>query len=135
MVEAVNEDLVERLYGTVVGSPFTEGVTVGPLATAAQLRDVRAGLELLVKSGAKVLSPAAAQPFKERALLKGKGFFVAPTVLFAEDPHAASAVHEHEVFGPSTTVLPYKSADECIALVARAGGRPREHGLHPTTAR
>jgi oxepin-CoA hydrolase/3-oxo-5,6-dehydrosuberyl-CoA semialdehyde dehydrogenase len=47
---------------------------------------------------------------------------VAPTVLVADDAHRAHAVHEHEVFGPSTTVLPYDSAEECVALVARAGG-------------
>lgn len=121
MVDAVNEDLVERLYGTVVGSPFAEGVTVGPLATASQLRDVRAGIELLVKSGAKVLTGGSAA-INGKGAPEGKGYFVAPTVLFAADAHGASAVHEHEVFGPSTTVLPYTTADECIALVGRAGG-------------
>ncbi len=53
---------------------------------------------------------------------EGKGYFVAPTVLLAEDAHRINIVHEHEVFGPATTVLPYESNDECVQLVARAGG-------------
>jgi oxepin-CoA hydrolase/3-oxo-5,6-dehydrosuberyl-CoA semialdehyde dehydrogenase len=121
MVESVCEDLVERVSGAVVGAPTADGVTVGPVATAAQLRDVRAGIELLVSSGARVLCGGSA-PVQGKGAPEGKGFFVAPTVLVALDAHGANAVHEHEVFGPVTTVLPYETADECVALVARAGG-------------
>jgi oxepin-CoA hydrolase/3-oxo-5,6-dehydrosuberyl-CoA semialdehyde dehydrogenase len=120
-VEAVIEDLVERVAASVVGSPFADGVTVGPLATATQLRDVRAGIERLVQSGAKVLTGGSA-PVQGKGAPENKGYFVAPTVLFAQDPHNATAVHEHEVFGPCTTVLPYATAEECIALVTRAHG-------------
>lgn len=121
MLEAVCEDLVERLHSCVVGSPFAEGVTVGPLATASQLRDVRAGIELLVQAGARVLTGGSAA-VQGKGAPEGKGYFVAPTVLVADNAHEIKVVHEHEVFGPSTTVLPYASADECVALVARAGG-------------
>jgi 3,4-dehydroadipyl-CoA semialdehyde dehydrogenase len=121
MLEAACEDLVERLYGCVVGSPFAEGVTVGPLATAAQLRDVRAGIDRFVQAGAKVLTGGSAA-VQGKGAPEGKGYFVAPTVLLAEDAHRINIVHEHEVFGPATTVLPYESNDECVQLVARAGG-------------
>jgi len=51
----------------------------------------------------------------------GSGF-VAPTLLRCDDPRAARAVHEIEVFGPCATVMPYGSIDEAIALGARAEG-------------
>jgi 3,4-dehydroadipyl-CoA semialdehyde dehydrogenase len=121
LVDAVCEDLVERVSGAVVGSPFEEGVTVGPVATASQLRDVRAGIERLVASGAVVLCGGSGV-VQGRGAPADKGFFVAPTLLLARDAHGAAAVHEHEVFGPVTTVMPYESADACVALVARAGG-------------
>src|SRR5262249_50591036 len=40
LVARAQEDLVERLRDAKVGDPSLDGVVVGPLATAAQLRDV-----------------------------------------------------------------------------------------------
>ena len=34
----------------------------------------------------------------------------------------ADAVHEHEVFGPVATIVPYDDAAEVVALVRRGGG-------------
>jgi oxepin-CoA hydrolase/3-oxo-5,6-dehydrosuberyl-CoA semialdehyde dehydrogenase len=53
----------------------------------------------------------------------GKGFFVAPTLLYAESPAKGDAVHELEVFGPVATVMPYDgSAGQAAELVAAGGG-------------
>jgi oxepin-CoA hydrolase/3-oxo-5,6-dehydrosuberyl-CoA semialdehyde dehydrogenase len=121
MLEAVREDLLDRLQGVKTGNPAVEGVTMGPVATAAQLRDVRAGIELLAGSGAEVLL-GGARPMDGQGAPAGKGYFVAPTLLFARDPLAARAVHEHEVFGPCATLMPYGSNAEAVAVVARGGG-------------
>jgi oxepin-CoA hydrolase/3-oxo-5,6-dehydrosuberyl-CoA semialdehyde dehydrogenase len=121
MVDAVLEDLGDRLASVIVGSPFAEGVTVGPLATRAQLHDIRAGIDLLIRSGAKVVCGGSA-PVQGKGAPENKGFFVAPTLLVAQDPFATTAVHNHEVFGPCTTVMPYASVAECAALVALGGG-------------
>ena len=102
----VRDDLVDRLRDVKVGDPAHEGVTVGPLATAQQLRDVRAGIERLA-------AEAQRRARRPRALREGrraagdKGYFVPPTLLVNEAPEGARAVHEHEVFGPVATVLPY----------------------------
>ena len=121
LLEAVHEDLAERLALVKFGHPSTEGVTMGPVATAAQLRDVRSGIQKLEASGTRIAcgGPSAVNGLGAPA---GKGFFVAPTLLIAPDASGAQAVHDHEVFGPVATVLPYATNAEAIDGVARGGG-------------
>ncbi len=121
LLDAVREDLAERLSLVKTGNPAAEGVTMGPLSTAAQLRDVRAGIENLVASGARVLLGGAG-PINAIGASDGKGYFIAPTLLTADEPTTARAVHEHEVFGPVATVLPYDSLAQAVDVVALGGG-------------
>ena len=54
--------------------------------------------------------------------MREKGYFVAPTLLVADDPHAG-VFHAEEVFGPVASLLPYSGeVDQAVALVARGGG-------------
>jgi oxepin-CoA hydrolase/3-oxo-5,6-dehydrosuberyl-CoA semialdehyde dehydrogenase len=116
----VRDELAARLGEVKVGNPALEGVTVGPLATAAQLRDGRAGVAKLA-ADARVVYGAG--PFEKVSVAGDKGFFLPPTLLFCDAPDAAKAVHEHEVFGPVATLLPYDgSARHAAALVAKGGG-------------
>ncbi len=120
-VEAVREDLLDRLATVKVGNPVTDGVTMGPVATASQLRDVRAGIEKLVASGASVLL-GGTHAVHGLGAPEGRGYFVAPTLLAVEHGATADAVHDHEVFGPVATIVPYDGAAEVVALVRRGGG-------------
>lgn len=121
MLEGVTEDLADRLSSFVVGSPDTDGVTVGPVATASQLRDVRAGIDLLASHGARVVC-GGSQAIQGKGAPENKGYFIAPTLLVADDAFKATAVHNHEVFGPCTTVMPYSTVAECGALIALGSG-------------
>lgn len=116
----VVELLRERLAAVKIGDPSNEGVTMGPVATAQQLRDVRAGIDKLASCAKIVLGGTA--PVDAIGVASGKGFFVAPTLLVGDSPKAGDAVHEHEVFGPVATVMPYGSLEELAALVAAGGG-------------
>ncbi len=113
-VAAVVELLRERLAAVKVGDPAREEITMGPVSTAQQLRDVREGIAKL-ESCAKVVL-GGAKPIAD------KGFFVAPTLLQGDGPKPNDAVHTHEVFGPVATVMPYGSNEELVALVAAGGG-------------
>ena len=94
---------------------------MGPLATAAQLKDalrgvgeLRAVARLIAGTGERC--DGAGSPH-------GKGFFLAPTLLHAEDPHDARVVHEREVFAPVATVFAYDgTAAEAAVMVAKGGG-------------
>jgi oxepin-CoA hydrolase/3-oxo-5,6-dehydrosuberyl-CoA semialdehyde dehydrogenase len=91
---------------------------MGPVATADQLRDVRAGIAGLAGESDVLLGGAG--PVKAHAP-EGKGYFVAPTLLWSRDPRGARLFHEHEVFGPVATICGCSSQD-VAQLVARGGG-------------
>ncbi len=109
LLAAVKEDLVEMLGATKVGDPADEESRMGPLATATQLKDVLSGMERLQTEGERI----AGKPGR----LSEKGFFVSPSLFLIE---GGTVVHEHEVFGPVASILPYE--DTPAAIVARGNG-------------
>jgi oxepin-CoA hydrolase/3-oxo-5,6-dehydrosuberyl-CoA semialdehyde dehydrogenase len=110
----VAEDLVARLAKVQVGDPKSGETRMGPLATAQQLADVRAGIAALAQE-AEILCGGPGP-------VHAKGYFVAPTLLSARDPEAR-IFHELEVFGPVTTLLPYSGrAEDAVRLVNLGGG-------------
>lgn len=119
LLSDLEEALVESLATVVVGNPLTEGVTMGPVATATQLRDVLAGIATLAEGNTVVRGGAFR--VDGRGAPEGKGYYVAPTVVRAAS--SARAVHDLEVFGPCVTILPYDgSAAAAAALIARGQG-------------
>lgn len=120
-MDAVVEALSDRLARITVGDPLRDDVKMGPLASKAQLRDVRAGLERLLAEADSVHGgDGRVTPL---GVSEGQGCFLGPVLLRARDPHRADAVHTHEVFGPVATLCAYDgSTDEATALVRRGGG-------------
>lgn len=118
-LERVLDDLRERIAEIVVGDPAHDRVTMGPVATASQRRDVAEGIQRLA---AECKQLTGAGDFERVGVPSGKGFFIAPTLFVHEQPADAKAVHDHEVFGPVQTVMPYTSADEVVGLVRRGQG-------------
>jgi oxepin-CoA hydrolase/3-oxo-5,6-dehydrosuberyl-CoA semialdehyde dehydrogenase len=114
-LEFTLEALSDRLDQSVVGDPTERPTTVGPLATAAQKRDILAGIESLSQHAKCVWGDPSDVP--------DHGFYVAPALYCIEGGVNAPYVHEHEVFGPVATVVPCSgSADEVVAIVAAGGG-------------
>jgi oxepin-CoA hydrolase/3-oxo-5,6-dehydrosuberyl-CoA semialdehyde dehydrogenase len=116
----LRDDLVDRLGGITVGDPALEGVRMGPLATASQLRDVREGVSALAADGRLVFGVSEVTAL---GAPPGKGFFVSPALIEVEPGADAPTVHAREVFGPVATVVPYSGrAEEAAEIVARGGG-------------
>ena len=116
----VRDELLAVLRDIKVGNPAEDGVTVGPLATASQLRDIRAGIQKLATEAKILLGDG---PFERIGVQGEKGYFVPPTLLECGDADAAKAVHEHEVFGPCATLVPYDgSSARAVDLVSRGAG-------------
>ena len=113
-VADVLEALRERLAGFKVGNPADEAITMGPVSTKQQHADVQ--------SGVKKLEACAKLVFGKTSGVHDRGFFVTPILLHGESPKAGDAVHEHEVFGPVATVMPFAESAEVNALVAAGGG-------------
>jgi len=79
---AVREALVERLSDIRPGNPTDEKTNMGPVATAQQLTDVRAGIDRLAAKSKVILGGSKAVNGLSAPV--GKGFFVAPTLLEAD---------------------------------------------------
>jgi 3,4-dehydroadipyl-CoA semialdehyde dehydrogenase len=118
-LDEVVAEICARVKEVKVGDPKTEGVGMGPVATATQQRDVRAGLDRLAAESTRALGDG---PFEPVGVPAGKGYFVPASVFVQKDPDAAEAVHAHEVFGPCITVMPADDAPRAGALVRRGGG-------------
>jgi 3,4-dehydroadipyl-CoA semialdehyde dehydrogenase len=119
-VDAVQEALVQRLSQVVVGKPADGSVTMGPLSTAQQLRDAEEGIAELGE-GARLVHGTGRRTDGAGAP-SGKGFFLQPTLLRADDSWKAGPVHEREVFGPVATILPYDGSTKDAAGIAALGG-------------
>ena len=111
----------ERLSSLAVGDPSREDVRMGPLATAQQRDDVRAGIARLaaatesVHGGNGEVTPIG--------VAAGKGFFVGPVVRSTRSPMDCAPLNEHEVFGPVSTVGSYGGdATFAAQFVARGEG-------------
>ncbi len=117
----VVEAISEQLEGLVIGNPAADSkVRMGPVATANQYRDVKAGLATLAAQteegygGTGEISPASAN---------GKGFFIGPVLRVTKDPHNCDALHADEVFGPVSTVGSFSgSVEDAATLVQRGQG-------------
>ncbi len=103
------EALADRLSQIRVGNPASADVTMGPLSTADQLRDVRAGIEKLASESRRVF---------EGKTPEGKGYFVGPVLLLGNEK--AQIFHRDEVFGPVATLAPFDGSP--VELVRRGGG-------------
>jgi oxepin-CoA hydrolase/3-oxo-5,6-dehydrosuberyl-CoA semialdehyde dehydrogenase len=118
-VDAVIEELSRRLAEVRVGDPREADTTMGPLASRAQLEDVRAAVARL-STGADVVY-GGLDRVKVSSGDVDRGAFMAPTVLRARSPEWIG-LHTIEAFGPVTSVIPYQDVDHAIDLAARGRG-------------
>ncbi len=114
IVAAVAERVERRVR---VGDPRADGVTMGPLASLDQRREVLFSVARLVEGGGRIVmgstdAPAGTDP---------GGAFVGP-LLLAFDDAESPAVHEIEAFGPVASIIEYTDLDHAIALAALGGG-------------
>jgi oxepin-CoA hydrolase/3-oxo-5,6-dehydrosuberyl-CoA semialdehyde dehydrogenase len=117
-VDALVEALGDRLGKTALGLPSDEATRMGPLASLDQREEVRERIRDLL-SDAEIV---AGDPDDVRVTSgdAGKGAFLNPVLLYADNPFGATKVHDVEAFGPVSTVLPYDDLDQPVEL-ARLG--------------
>lgn len=118
-LDEVAEAVRERLADVAVGNPANPAVRMGALASLQQREEVRRSVKALMAAGKLV----SGDPERVQVLDADpeRGAFLAPILLRADDPEEA-APHEVEAFGPVSTLLPYASAEQAVALSARGRG-------------
>lgn len=120
MLDAVEAALKERLAKVVVGDPQVEGVTMGALASMAQLDDVREKARMLSSEARLVFGDIDTVDLT--GVEQGQGAFISPLLFRSDDPWSANLIHDVEPFGPVSTIMPYKDLDDAIALANRGKG-------------
>jgi aldehyde dehydrogenase (NAD+) len=95
--------------GYVVGDPFAEGTTLGPLVSAVQRERVRGYIEKGLEEGATLVTGGADAPDGLDA-----GFFVKPTVF--SNVTTDMTVAQEEIFGPVLVIMPYDTDDEAVEI-------------------
>lgn len=120
VIDAAEVALKKALAEIVVGDPRQEGVTMGPLVSAAQRDDVHQKIVLLTLSGeARQVTPMHVDIHGGNPI---DGGFFGPTLLRCDKPLHATKVHEVEAFGPVATLMPYTGLTEAIGIVNRGKG-------------
>jgi acyl-CoA reductase-like NAD-dependent aldehyde dehydrogenase len=104
------EQIAAAAAGKVkVGSPFAEGVHLGPLASAAQRDRVQGFIQKGIDEGATVVAGGLGAPDG-----LDTGFYVKPTVFSNVSPEMTIA--QEEIFGPVLSILPYDTEEDAVAI-------------------
>jgi oxepin-CoA hydrolase/3-oxo-5,6-dehydrosuberyl-CoA semialdehyde dehydrogenase len=114
VLEDVQIALGKRLQQNIIGDPTVEGVRMGALAGQEQLKDVREKVKKLAQSQSIIFGDL--ENFEVTGADKNKGAFMSPIVFLNEFPFEKTDCHEIEAFGPVSTIMPYKTTEEAIAL-------------------
>lgn len=123
-LEEVLEDLIERFGRTTVGDPNLDEVTMGPLCTLSQKEAALEGLAVLTEHAKIVYGGPAGELKAVEGSDLSLGAFVTPTLLQASGPcEASSPIHNLEVFGPVSTIIPFDgNASQAIEQVRHGRG-------------
>ena len=115
-IEAVKKALSEALGKVVTGDPFKKETTMGPLASADQVTEVKERVQELLAESTLCFGDADPQD------TGASGAYFSPVLLYCDQPMKAKLVHEVEAFGPVSTVMPYDSLDEAVTLANKGQG-------------
>ncbi|GAC67994.1 NAD-dependent succinate-semialdehyde dehydrogenase [Gordonia soli] len=105
VAEEFTAKLTEKMSAVRLGAGYDDGVTLGPLVSAAQRDKVADAVETAIADGARVRLGGKVP--------EGRGFFYPATVLDQVDPY--STVTRGEIFGPVAVISTFDSENDAIA--------------------
>ena len=112
------EDMTKALAGalsqTVIGDPHNEKVRMGSLAGMSQRQEVRTQVQKLLSCSQIIYGSLDSVQLLDADAVRGA--FMSPLLLLNEHPFSSDTVHSVEAFGPVSTIMPYKTTEEAIAL-------------------
>ncbi|TAJ67919.1 MAG: phenylacetic acid degradation bifunctional protein PaaZ [Chitinophagaceae bacterium] len=119
-LEDVQIALGKALAQTTIGNPLNEKVRMGSLAGETQRREVKEQIRKLLASSQIIYGSLDSVELIDADAQKGA--FMSPILLLNEQPLSSKEVHEVEAFGPVSTLMPYTSTAEAIALAKMGKG-------------
>lgn len=111
---AIRELMAERARALKVGNGLDEGIEMGPVIS----RESRARIEALIAQGERDGGTVVVDGRNPRIPEFERGHFVRPTVL--ENVPAQSALSHTEIFGPVLNLVPARTLDEALEILARS---------------
>ncbi|CAM2192526.1 3-succinoylsemialdehyde-pyridine dehydrogenase [Paraburkholderia kururiensis] len=108
-LKRVEELAVAATQQMIVGDPFVEATTHGPLANRAQFDRVRQMIEAGIDEEATLITGGPGRPAGF-----GRGLYAQPTIF--SDVRTDMTVAQQEIFGPVLAILPYDTVEEAIAI-------------------
>ena len=94
---------------TKSGDPFTDGTSIGPLASKAQFEKVQRMISKGIEEGAQLIAGGPGRPEGMT-----KGYYVKPTV-FANVQNDMAIARE-EIFGPVLCIVAYEDEDDAVRI-------------------
>ena len=119
-MEEVQDAISKALAQTVIGNPLNDKVRMGSLAGQSQREEVIGQVKKLLTSS-EILYGSLEEVDVLEADNK-KGAFMSPLLLRNNNPFTSDAVHNVEAFGPVSTIMPFMSIEEAIALAKLGKG-------------
>jgi oxepin-CoA hydrolase/3-oxo-5,6-dehydrosuberyl-CoA semialdehyde dehydrogenase len=113
-IEDVHIALGKALAQTTIGNPTNEKVRMGSLAGMSQREEVQSQVQKLLASSQIIYGSLDSVEVIDADAARGA--FISPLLLLNEDPFNSTEPHEVEAFGPVSTLMPYSSTEEAIAL-------------------
>ena len=113
-MEDVWKAISKSLDQTTIGNPQNEKVRMGSLAGKSQKKEVLEQVQKLLASSQIIYGSLDSVELIDAD--NEKGAFISPLLLKNEKPFQSDEVHNIEVFGPVSTIMPYKNQEEAIAL-------------------
>ncbi|WP_304343409.1 phenylacetic acid degradation bifunctional protein PaaZ [Chryseobacterium koreense] len=114
----VQNALMKSLDEVKIGNPLSRETRMGALAGKDQYREVSEKIDLLktetelIYDGKQELIDADYE----------SGAFMSPKLFLNDKPFEKKISHDVEAFGPVSTIMPYKDAEEAAALAKRGKG-------------
>ncbi len=113
-LEDVQIALGKALSQTIIGNPLNVTVRMGSLAGITQRNEVKEQTQKLLATSQIIYgSLDSVQVIDADATI---GAFMSPILLLNETPHQSYEPHNIEAFGPVSTLMPYTTIDDAIAL-------------------
>ena len=114
------KSIASSLKQTTIGNPWNEKVRMGSLAGQSQRQEVKQQVQKLLASSQIIYGSLDSVEVIDADAIKGA--FISPILLKNEKPFASNEVHEIEVFGPASTIMPYRDLQEAIELSKKGKG-------------
>ncbi len=112
--------IASSLNQTTIGNPLNEKVRMGSLAGQGQREEVKQQIQKLLATSQIIYGSLDSVEVIDADAKKGA--FISPILLRNERPFTSDEVHEIEVFGPASTIMPYRDLQEAIQLSKKGKG-------------